>query len=56
MQDPAVLKERAKVKLVKDEELARLLPVRETIVEIELADGTHSRSAFRPSAARRAIQ
>jgi 2-methylcitrate dehydratase PrpD len=41
MQDPAVLKERAKVNLVKDEELAKLLPVRETIVEIDLADGTH---------------
>jgi 2-methylcitrate dehydratase PrpD len=41
MQDPAVLKERAKVNLVRDEELAKLLPVRETIVEIDLADGTH---------------
>src|SRR5207244_4825445 len=41
MQDPAVLKERAKVKLVKDEELAKLLPARETVVEIDLADGTH---------------
>ena len=34
MQDPAVLKERAKVNLVRDEELAKLLPVRETVVEI----------------------
>jgi 2-methylcitrate dehydratase PrpD len=41
MQDPAVLKERAKVNLVRDEELAKLLPVRETVVEIDLADGTH---------------
>lgn len=41
MQDPSVLKERAKVNLVKDEELAKLLPVRETIVEVDLADGTH---------------
>src|SRR2546429_2562053 len=41
MQDPAVLNERAKVNLVRDEELAKLLPVRETVVEIDLADGTH---------------
>jgi 2-methylcitrate dehydratase PrpD len=41
MQDPAVLKERAKVSLVRDEELAKLLPLRETIVEVELNDGTH---------------
>jgi len=40
MQDPAVLKQRAKVNLVRDEELAKLLPVRETVVEIELSDGT----------------
>ena len=31
MQDPAVLKQRAKVNLVRDEELAKLLPVRETV-------------------------
>ena len=36
-----VLNERAKVNLVRDEELAKLLPVRETVVEIDLADGTH---------------
>jgi 2-methylcitrate dehydratase PrpD len=40
MQDPAVLKQRAKVNLVRDDELAKLLPVRETVVEIELQDGT----------------
>jgi 2-methylcitrate dehydratase PrpD len=40
MQDTAVLKQRAKVNLVRDEELAKLLPARETIVEIELNDGT----------------
>jgi 2-methylcitrate dehydratase PrpD len=40
MQDAAVLKERAKVNLVRDEELAKLLPVRVAIVEIELADGS----------------
>src|SRR6185437_5194400 len=40
MQDTAVLKQRAKVNLVRDEELAKLLPARETIVEIELNDDT----------------
>jgi len=40
MQDAAVLKQRAKVNLVRDEELAKLLPLRETVVEIELNDGT----------------
>ena len=39
MQDQAVLKQRAKVNLVRDDELARLLPERETIVEIEFVDG-----------------
>src|ERR1700721_2957959 len=41
MQDPAVLRERAKVELVGDDELERLLPTRVGIVEIELVDGTH---------------
>jgi 2-methylcitrate dehydratase PrpD len=41
MHDPAVLRERAKVNLVRDEELAKLLPARVTVVEVELADGTH---------------
>ena len=40
MQDPATLRQRAKVNLVRDEELATLLPVRVAIVEIELTDGT----------------
>jgi 2-methylcitrate dehydratase PrpD len=40
MQDAAVLRQRAKVTLVRDEELAKLLPVRVAIVEIELTDGT----------------
>jgi 2-methylcitrate dehydratase PrpD len=40
MQDAAALRQRAKVNLVHDEELAKLLPVRVAIVEIELADGT----------------
>jgi len=36
----AVLRQRAKVNLVHDEELNKLLPVRVAIVEIELADGS----------------
>jgi len=41
MQDPAVLRVRAKVNLVlDDDELQRALPRRETIVEITLKDGT----------------
>ncbi len=40
MQDATVLKQRAKVSLVRDEELAKLLPARETVVEVELLDGT----------------
>jgi len=41
MQDPAVLRERAKVRLVPDQELERLIPVRVAIVELTLTDGTH---------------
>src|SRR5206468_4667154 len=40
MQDPAALRQRAKVNLVRDEQLAKLLPVRVAIVEIDLTDGT----------------
>ena len=40
MQDPAVLRQRAKVQLVPDEDLQRLLPQREAIVEVTLTDGT----------------
>src|SRR5207245_9053535 len=40
MQDPAVLRERAKVQLVPDEELEKLIPVRVAIVEVTLNDGT----------------
>ena len=40
MQDANTLRQRAKVNLVRDEELAKLLPVRVAIVEIELTDGT----------------
>jgi 2-methylcitrate dehydratase PrpD len=41
MQDPAALRQRAKVELVHDQELAKLLPVRVAVVEIDLADGSH---------------
>src|SRR5712691_2439227 len=41
MQDPAVLRQRAKVQLVHDEELERLMPRREAVVEVTLVDGTH---------------
>jgi 2-methylcitrate dehydratase PrpD len=40
MKDPDVLRERAKVKLVPDEGLERLIPVRVAIVEVTLNDGT----------------
>lgn len=39
MQDPAVLRQRAKVDLMQDEELSKLMPVRVAIVEVELAGG-----------------
>jgi 2-methylcitrate dehydratase PrpD len=40
MQDAAVLRQRAKVGLVRDDALARLLPVRVAVVELTLTDGT----------------
>jgi len=40
MQDPNVLKQRAKVQLTPDEELERLYPKRVAIVEVTLNDGT----------------
>jgi 2-methylcitrate dehydratase PrpD len=40
MQDAATLRERAKVHLIPDEELERLMPRRQAIVEITLTDGT----------------
>ena len=40
MKDPATLRQRAKVDLVRDEELAKFLPVRVAIVEVELTGGT----------------
>jgi len=41
MKDPAVLKQRAKITLVPDEELEKRLPAREAIVELTLTDGRH---------------
>ena len=41
MQDPAVLRLRAKVEYIPDESLARLLPARVAIVEVTLSDGTN---------------
>ncbi len=41
MKDPAILRQRAKVQLVADEELLRREPRREAIVEVTLNDGTH---------------
>jgi 2-methylcitrate dehydratase PrpD len=40
MKDPAVLRQRAKVQLIPDEELQRRAPAREATVEVTLADGT----------------
>jgi len=40
MQDPAVLRVRAKVQLIGDEELEKLIPKRVAIVEVTLNDGT----------------
>jgi 2-methylcitrate dehydratase PrpD len=40
MKDPALLRERAKVQLVPDEELERQYPKRESIVEVLFKDGT----------------
>ena len=39
MKDPAVLRQRAKVELVHDAELERLMPRREAVVEVTLSDG-----------------
>lgn len=40
MQDPAVLRQKAKIKVIADESLERLLPRRVAIVEITFSDGT----------------
>lgn len=41
LKDPATLRERAKVKLISDEGLERLMPLRVAIVEVTLVDGSH---------------
>jgi 2-methylcitrate dehydratase PrpD len=41
MQDPSVLRERAKIQLLPDAELEKLLPRRVAIVEVAFTDGTH---------------
>jgi len=41
MKDPETLREREKVKLIADEQLERLMPLRVAIVEVQLTDGTH---------------
>jgi len=40
MQDAAILRQRAKVELISDTELDKLHPMRVSIVEVTLADGT----------------
>jgi 2-methylcitrate dehydratase PrpD len=40
MKDPAVMRERAKINLIPDAELERLMPLRVAILEATLADGT----------------
>lgn len=39
MKDPAILRQRAKVQLIKDADLERLMPRREAVVEVTLTDG-----------------
>ncbi len=41
MKDPATLRQRAKVKLIASEQLQRLMPLRVSVVDITLTDGTH---------------
>jgi 2-methylcitrate dehydratase PrpD len=41
LKDPATLRERAKVKLIPDDQLERLMPLRVAIVGVTLGDGTH---------------
>ena len=41
MKDPAVLHERAKIQLVPDAELEKLLPKRVAVVDVTFTDGTH---------------
>jgi 2-methylcitrate dehydratase PrpD len=41
LKDPATLRERAKINLLSDEELERLMPLRVAVLEVTLTDGTH---------------
>jgi 2-methylcitrate dehydratase PrpD len=41
LKDPATLRERAKVQLIPDQQLERLMPLRVAIVNITLEDGSH---------------
>jgi len=41
MKDPVTLRVREKVKLIPDEQLESLMPLRVAIVEVQLTDGTH---------------
>jgi 2-methylcitrate dehydratase PrpD len=41
MQDPATLQQRGKIKLIPNEELEHLMPLRIAVVEIKMKDGTH---------------
>jgi 2-methylcitrate dehydratase PrpD len=41
LKDPATLRERAKVQLIPDAELERLMPLRVAIVDVVLTDGSH---------------
>jgi len=41
MQDAAVLRERAKIRLIPDEQLERLMPLRVASVDVTLTDGSH---------------
>jgi 2-methylcitrate dehydratase PrpD len=40
MRDPEVMRERVKVKLIRDEELQNLMPLRVAVVDVKLTDGT----------------
>jgi 2-methylcitrate dehydratase PrpD len=41
MKDSATLRERAKIKLLPDEELERLMPLRVAVLNVTLTNGTH---------------
>src|ERR1700676_4356073 len=41
LKDPVILRERAKVQLIPDEELEKRMPLRVAIVDVTLTDGTH---------------